>query len=366
MDNITIPSADFDFSKIILDNPAPLHGGSFFTKIKFADKALPLYVQFPKCISKNGLNKNNASKKTSIDLQFNYFETDILTWMENLEIRCRELIYEKRELWFQSEMLEEDIESMFISPIKPYRSGKFLIIRTYIPTSKHIRQEGCLIYDENERMLDSSSINETTQFIPLVHIEGIKFSSKSFQIEINIRQIMVLSLEDSIKKSCLIKNQSMNNKQTTLENSSEILDNTEVLDNSSEVLDNSSELLDNTEVLDKSKVLDKEESHTLESFNSINEVESDDLIVKTSELPSNNLHEINLDIEAIDQTDNISLKKPKEVYYEIYKAAYEKAKQIKKAALEAHLEAKNIKVKYNLDNINESDDELDNFLDIES
>ena len=63
---------------------------------------------------------------------------------------------------------------------------------------------------------------------------------------------------------------------------------------------------------------------------------------------------------------NISLKKPKEVYYEIYRAAYDKAKQIKKAALEAHLEAKNIKVKYNLDNINESDDELDNFLDIEN
>ena len=55
-----------------------------------------------------------------------------------------------------------------------------------------------------------------------------------------------------------------------------------------------------------------------------------------------------------------------EVYYEIYRAAYDKAKQIKKAALEAHLEAKNIKVKYNLDNINESDDELDNFLDIEN
>ena len=184
MDNITIPSANFDFSNIVLDNPAPLHGGSFFTKIKFADKALPLYVQFPKCVSKNGLNKNNASKKTSIDLQFNYFETDILTWMENLEIRCRELIYEKRELWFQSEMLEEDIENMFISPIKPFRSGKFLIIRTHIPTSRHIRQEGCLIYDENERMLDTSSITETTQFIPLVHVEGIKFSSKSFQIEI--------------------------------------------------------------------------------------------------------------------------------------------------------------------------------------
>jgi hypothetical protein len=363
MDNIIIPNADYDFSQIILDNPAPLHGGSFFTKIKFADKGLPLYVQFPKCVSKSGVNKNNASKKTSIDLQFNYFETDILTWMENLENKCRELIYEKRELWFQSEMLEEDIESMFISPIKPYRSGKFLIIRTYIPTSKHIRQEGCLIYDENERMLDSNSINETTQFIPLVHIEGIKFSAKSFQIEINIRQIMVLSLEDNIKKNCLIKNNLVNttNKETTtLDNKSEVLDNkSEVLDNKSEILDNKSEILDN-----KSEILDKQESSTLETFN-INQQQLDKLL-PTNVISNNNLHEISLDIDTIDQDDNISLKKPKDVYYEIYKAAYDKAKQIKKAAIEAHLEAKNIKVKYNLNNINESDDELDTFLDIES
>lgn len=357
MDNITIPSADFDFSKIILDNPAPLHGGSFFTKIKFLDKGLPFYVQFPKCVSKNGLNKNNASKKTSIDLQFNYFETDILTWMENLENRCRELIFEKRELWFQSEMLEEDIESMFISPIKPYRSGKFLIIRTYIPTSKHIKQEGCLIYDENERTLDSSSIKESTQFIPLVHIEGIKFSSKSFQIEINIRQIMVLSLEDNIKKSCLIKNKLENNsnKQTV------------TLDKSREVLDKSPEVLDKSqEVLDKSpKNVEKQKINTLENSNKI-QTDKLDKHDKNHKISINNLDEIDLDIETIEQEDNISLKKPEEVYYEIYKAAYDKAKQIKKSALEAHLEAKNIKIKYNLDNIDTSDDEFDNFLNIEN
>ena len=50
---------------------------------------------------------------------------------------------------------------------------------------------------------------------------------------------------------------------------------------------------------------------------------------------------------------------------EIYKAAYDKAKQIKKAALEAHMEAKKIKLKYNLDDIIQSDDEFDGFSEIE-
>ena len=67
-----------------------------------------------------------------------------------------------------------------------------------------------------------------------------------------------------------------------------------------------------------------------------------------------------MDIKELEQ-DEISIKKPSEVYIEIYKSAIDKAKQIKKAAAEAYLEAKKIKTKYNLQDIEDSDDEL-NFL----
>ena len=56
-------------------------------------------------------------------------------------------------------------------------------------------------------------------------------------------------------------------------------------------------------------------------------------------------------------TDSIKLRKPNEVYYEIYKAAREKAKRAKKLATEAYLEAKNIKIKYMLDDLDESDED---------
>ncbi len=377
MDNIIVPSESFDFSQITLDNPAPLNGGSFFTKIKFTEKGLPLYVQYPKCLSKNGFNKNTTSKKTFIDLQFNFFETDILTWMENLENRCRQLIYEKRELWFQSEMGEEDIENIFISPIKPYKSGKFLIIRSYIPTSKHIKQEGCLIYDENERTLGYDSINERTQFIPLAHIEGIKFSSKSFQIEINIRQIMVLSLEDNIKKSCLIKN----SKHNTLENIESKLENNEYKledsENSNkkdlENLETKFENNENNENYENNENDLETINSTLETLESSKESKQEVFINTTEDLSENDknielnnnddLCEIDLDLDNLD-IEEVSLKKPKDVYYEIYKAAYDKAKQIKKAAIEAHIEAKNLKIKYNLDDIVHSEDEIESFSDI--
>ena len=59
--------------------------------------------------------------------------------------------------------------------------------------------------------------------------------------------------------------------------------------------------------------------------------------------------------------ETIQLKKPNQVYYEIYKKAREKAKDAKKNAILAYLEMKNIKKTYMLDDIDESDSEFEEF-----
>ena len=51
----------------------------------------------------------------------------------------------------------------------------------------------------------------------------------------------------------------------------------------------------------------------------------------------------------------ITLKRPNEVYYEIYKIAKDKAKQHKKAAITHYLEAKQIKNTYHLEDLDDSD-----------
>ena len=55
-------------------------------------------------------------------------------------------------------------------------------------------------------------------------------------------------------------------------------------------------------------------------------------------------------------SDSIILKKPNEVYYEQYKIAKKKAFELRTNALNAILEAKNIKTKYNLIQDSDSDD----------
>ena len=356
MENIIEPTIDFDFSQLNLENPSPLQGGNFFTKINYTDKQLPLYIQLPKCVSKHGIIKNTSSKKSYIDLMFNYYETDVLTWFENLELQCRQLIHNKKDIWFQTDITLDDIENMFISAIKSYKSGKFITIRAHIPHTKHIKKEFCMIYDEHERVLDTSDVIESTQLISLVCIEGIKFSSKSFQIEINLPQLMVISMQDEIKKDCMIKLSNFNKKSEKSDN----LEKTKTL----EITSNLNEQKNNT-IENKIKTADL----TSELTEGLNKELTSDLTeekkniienkLKIVDLKSDTLEEINILVN--NQNDNVSLKKPHDVYYEIYKAAKDKAKHMKQTALEAYLEAKNIKTKYMLDNIISSDDEFSNF-----
>ena len=73
-----------------------------------------------------------------------------------------------------------------------------------------------------------------------------------------------------------------------------------------------------------------------------------------------NLEEVNLEI--IDKSvgnnlNTITLKKPKEVYLDIYRKTLDKARKAKKEALKEYLNAKNIKKQYLLDDIETSDGE---------
>ena len=67
----------------------------------------------------------------------------------------------------------------------------------------------------------------------------------------------------------------------------------------------------------------------------------------------------NLDISLENNLETMQLKKPNQVYFELYKEARNKAKIAKKNALLAYLEAKNIKKTYLIENLNDSDSDID-------
>ena len=78
----------------------------------------------------------------------------------------------------------------------------------------------------------------------------------------------------------------------------------------------------------------------------------------------NELKEINrLDFSLGNNLETMQLKKPNQVYFELYKEARNKAKIAKKNALLAYLEAKKIKKTYMIENLNDSDSDIDDEID---
>ena len=80
--------------------------------------------------------------------------------------------------------------------------------------------------------------------------------------------------------------------------------------------------------------------------------------------PNNNednlvLKEVDVDLSLENNLETLQLKKPNQVYFELYKEARSKAKLAKKATIIAYLEAKNIKKIYMLDNLDDSDSDFD-------
>ena len=60
MDNITRLDSNFDFNELNLANPLPLTGGSYFTKLTKSNLHKNFYLQLPKCLTKQGIIKNNT------------------------------------------------------------------------------------------------------------------------------------------------------------------------------------------------------------------------------------------------------------------------------------------------------------------
>jgi hypothetical protein len=371
MENIVEPNINFDFFKLSLAQPVGIQGGAYFTKILNNNK--PLYIQTTKSLTRQGFVK--SGKKYYCDLMFDNNSEVLINWFENLEEKCKTLIYEKADSWFQNALEMNDVESAFNSIIRIYKSGKYYLVRTNIKNSS-LNEPSIKIYNENELPLGINDIKIDTSIISILEIQGIKFTSRNFQIEIELKQVMVLNNEP-IFESCLIKtskSEYIKNETKDLISSTNHL---EIDNNLKEelLIDNNEEQLDSLDRFDylekqtneptleksnsKEPTLEKSNSKepTLEEYNNIN-IDFEELNIEELNEPKE-LLEVDLDVNLENNLESITLKKPNQVYFELYKEARNKAKLAKKSAIIAYLEVKNIKKTYMIENLNDSDSDFD-------
>jgi hypothetical protein len=270
----------------------------------------------------------------------------------------------------------------------------------------HINPDKIKIYDENENKIEIDEINEACEFIPLVNINNVKFSTKNFSIEIILTQMMVLLPSDDFEKQVLIKVNTKRPPETVpvpepepvIEDLVEPEPDTPYTGCTSYEPDSDVEPIETSKVEtiiydDDNETIDDNETNMIKPLIIDNVVDESillrDLEVKNEPIiatitnpilkPNIDVIEpvqarsdysspVNYNLETIDlfniseTTDNsLELKTHEEIYLEIYNTAKQKANDIRKSAITAFLEAKNIKKVYNLEqlDIDSSEDEED-------
>jgi hypothetical protein len=362
MENLYSTNDDFDafdFSKMELTKPIPVLGGNHF--IKFLVKnGSHLYVQPPACISKQGIVK--VGKKHYCDLMFTNENEHFIRWMENLETHCHKYIYENRAKWFDNEMELHDIENYFTSPIKLYKSGKYYTIRANIQTI--LDKPKLKIYNEDGEEVEYSAITSTAQLMSIIEVQGIRCSARSFQIDMEIKQAMVLKPANLFDK-CLFKQSATVG--SGLVNPVEPQEPATVTSNRTEIVDENpmATPLDEQELAAPGPDLGIFVK-TDENEQAVVSVSPPEPIVSAPEptkkedkmenIGSDEMQEVVFHLDELPENDQITLKNRNDVYYEMYREARRKAKYARELALASYLEAKNIKNKYMLDDIGDSDE----------
>ena len=352
MGDIYDTNSQFEFDKISLITPTTISGGVHFSKILINKKQL--YIQSPKCKTKQGIVK--SGKKSHADLVFTNDDEEFIQWIETLEQTVRKHIYTNRERWFDMDLDEDDIESYFTPTIKLFKTGKQYLMRVNI--SQRIGTTPLKIYDENEDDVDIETINENTSLISILEVQGVRCSTKSFQIDIELKQIMVIKPVNLFEK-CIIKR----NKQekdlakkeppkVEREETIEIM----IEEEPKAVEEEEPEALEEEEP-EEIKEEEKEEDPKVDQEPKAEEEVFVDQEEEIDVEPQNDdILEINLDVDEIKDSDTIHLKEKTEVYYQMYREARQKAKLAKSLALSSYLEARRIKNLYMLDDIDDSDE----------
>ena len=274
-------------------------------------------------------------------------------------------------------------------------------------------QSNISIFDENENELTMEEVNENTEFISILQVHGVKFSSRNFQIYIEMKQMMVVNnqplfnkcliktkdnQEDVNDKINLTKKESFDNKEQNEKSSDDDVEN--IVDQKggdtnivNEEQENKEVALEKVEKVEKVETKDNktlnmnlDESVTDNKINSSEEnidnvIDIDDknqkdnlektLVNNTKEVEkkeinledlafNDNLKEVDLSILNSADLETIELNKNTDKYLVEYREAKEKAKKARIIALKSLLKAKNIKDKYLLDNLEISDEEDEN------
>jgi hypothetical protein len=252
------------------------------------------------------------------------------------------------------------------------------------------------VFDENRAIVPVDYVNAHHNIISIIEFQGIKFTARSFQMELILRQVLVIP-ELPLFETCVINTNTANTANTAseplgkyaeisvdIENTNDATAAAAAAETTTTTTTTAKELI---ETLDKS--LGPTESNS--SSSTLKHFECTEVDIDFKNIPDTiDTEEPTFDVPPQLSTPSTStttttttttqkwkpnnsssgnggnggggsltLKKHKDVIYEMYKVAKRKAQEAKKAAIRAYLEAKEIKASYLLDDLESASSESD-------
>jgi hypothetical protein len=243
------------------------------------------------------------------------------------------------------------------------------------------------IYDEDGREISIDAVDDKTDIITILEIKGIKCTATSFQIDIEMKQMLSVKPVELFTK-CIIKTPYRHAtsvpslaKETGLEERTVASRTVAVADDISVeqrqpdttptaqivltdvpiIVSQPVELISSVKDLDKTPHAEppvqvqepiREIATNKPDTNENITINTDSYNVETNM----GLEEFTIDLDSLTDHENVVIKKSNDVYYEMYREACRKAKIARDLALSSYLEAKRIKNTYMLEDLTDSDE----------
>ena len=400
------PNETFPFQDLEILTPKSVLGGNHFSRFHLHDS--PIFIQLPKCSTKAGVQTSGShAKKAFCDLQFTPDHEQFLRWMEQLIERIQDILVEHRKEWFETEMDREEIEETFQNPLKPYKSGKMYLMRANV--SIKMGKIILPVFNEEEKQVEVDYLKGGSSILGILEIQGLKYSSKCLQLEMEMKQVLCLPSLALFDKCLLrgvgagggvnVKDNSVasvvnGNAKPNLEKPPETeTEPVMVVETEPMVVETEPMMVAMTKpmmvAMTKPMVLvekDLEDSEKLPEVLDVSEPEfvetvAQELAIESAEEPLTESAEepltesveeppseepqdfqtvdLCLDTMSLEPMTNMQLKNGKEIYYKMYREARQKAKLARDLAISSYLESKHIKNIYVLEDL--SDDEEEKF-----
>jgi hypothetical protein len=372
-----------DSAALATPKPYPNQTGLYLTSLHIdGDKTLCL--QLPACKLKTAVSASSKNKQVELLYDRKGNET-VNECLEQIMFVCQQHIYNQKEKWFQSEFTMDDLDNMMQPIVKLGKGGSKCSVKATIVTKAGV--DKTMGYTPQNGTVDIETLDVSHEFIPLLAIDGIKFTSKTFEVELRLMQFMMLT-SFSQTNMCKIKTPGSNKHavavaaaavETTpveIANATVELDAAPIDTASVDIVDPaSSASIENVETASvepapaQAPVTASVEPAQATVEPSVEPAQApvepapiDPAPVETAlaaPAPASvpELQEIELTIDTVPPEETVHLKQPNEVYYDIYRKARQKAKELRRLAMTAYLEANEIKTRFMLDDLDDESDE---------